>query len=167
MPNLICEIDINSQTMKVSAKCGFEKTYSISTAQNGVNAVQGSGGTPLGSHYVSEKIGAFHPLYAVFKAREYQGYEYSPINTPPNEDGILTRILRLRGCEPGINKGVDSSGNVVDSHSRYIYIHGTNREDLLGTPASHGCIRMANEDIAELFLKIQQGSVVKIKCTPT
>lgn len=70
---------------------------------------------------------------------------------------VLTRILRLRGMEPGLN-----TGSGVDSFERYIYIHGTNREDLIGTPMSHGCVCMRNQDIIELFDEIKEGTIVYI-----
>jgi lipoprotein-anchoring transpeptidase ErfK/SrfK len=73
------------------------------------------------------------------------------------ENLILTRILRLDGLEPGINKG-----EKIDSYARYIYIHGTNREDLIGKPMSHGCICMRNNDIIELFDSVEEGTLVII-----
>jgi hypothetical protein len=157
-----CIIDIETQRMHVHLKNGFKKVYTISTAANGIGNVSGSYKTPIGKHRISEKIGAFAPAFTIFKARENTGEICEQVNAPIKEDLILTRILRLRGMETGVNVGSEN-GVCIDSWERRIYIHGTNREDLLGTPASHGCIRMANSDIAELFMKIQQDTIVEIR----
>lgn len=158
-----CVVDVAAQKMLVHLKSGFKKSYVISTAVNGIGNESGSYKTPLGKHQLSEKIGAFAPMFAVFKAGEHNGDICEQMNTPIKEDLLLTRILRLRGLEPGVNSGNSQEGICVDSWQRGIYIHGTNREDLLGTTASHGCIRMANADIVELFMKIQQDQVIEIK----
>jgi hypothetical protein len=160
-------IDVKTQTMRVSLKNGFSKTYNVSTAERGIGNASGSYQTPLGRHKVCAKIGAFAPLYTIFKSRENTETICETINAPITDDLILTRILRLSGEEPGVNSGTNEDGTCVDSYERYIYIHGTNREDLLGTPASKGCIRMANADIAELFLMIRQDTAVEIHADVT
>lgn len=101
--------------------------------------------TPLGKHRVCAKIGAGEPLYTAFRGRNPVGI-FDPQLDSPLHDWILTRILWLDGCKLGINKR-----GPVDTKSRYIYIHGTHEEDKLGTPASHGCIRMHNLDILDVF----------------
>lgn len=135
------------------------REYPVSTARNGLGERNGSYCTPRGRHCIAEKIGAGQPLYTVFKARVPTGEIWSPelARIKPDCDWILTRILWLEGLEEGKNKG-----STVDSHSRYIYIHGTDEEHLIGTPVSHGCIRMKNADMAELFELVEEGTEVRI-----
>ncbi len=122
--------------------------YPVSTAANGAGSLENSGKTPLGWHRVCEWIGGREPLGRPFVSRKPSGKALPPAKwrEKSSADMVLTRILWLDGLEPGRNKG----GN-VDSHDRFIYIHGTNQEQLLGTPASHGCIRLSNRAVAELF----------------
>jgi lipoprotein-anchoring transpeptidase ErfK/SrfK len=135
------------------------REYPISTAKNGVGEQCGSYCTPRGRHRISDKIGEGQPLYAVFKSRVPTGEIWSPQMgaEQPDRDWILTRILWLDGQEEGNNKGGE-----VDTHDRYIYIHGTSEEHLIGQPASHGCIRMKNTDVAELFDLLEVGTPVTI-----
>ncbi len=135
------------------------REYPVSTAKNGLGEQNGSYCTPRGRHRIAAKIGAGQPLYAVFKARVATGEVWSRelAAGKPDCDWILTRILWLEGMEEGKNRG-----GAVDSHSRYIYIHGTDEEHLIGTPASHGCIRMKNQDVAELFELVEEGTEVRI-----
>jgi hypothetical protein len=124
-------------------------SYSVSTSRFGLGCREGSQQTPTGWHEISGKIGAGAPLGEVFVGRVAQGWR-AEINhdcaTTPGADRITSRILWLAGCEPGRN-----CGEGIDSHDRYIYLHGTAEEGLLGTPASIGCVRMANADVIELF----------------
>lgn len=135
------------------------REYAVSTAANGLGEVSGSYRTPRGRHRIAEKIGAGAPLYAAFKGREPTGEIWTPTldAAEPGRDWILTRILWLEGMEPGRNRG-----GSVDSRARYIYIHGTNEEHRIGTPASHGCIRMKNAEVAELFDLVKPGTEVRI-----
>lgn len=135
------------------------REYRISTAKNGLGEQSGSYCTPRGRHRIAEKIGAGQPMYAVFKARVPSGGIWSRELAAENPgcDWILTRILWLEGMEAGKNKG-----GTVDSHDRYIYIHGTDEEHLIGTPASHGCIRMKNPDVMELFELVEAGTQIVI-----
>ena len=135
------------------------RQYPVSTASNGAGEQNGSYCTPRGRHRIADKIGAGAPLCAAFKARAWTGEIWTPEldAAHPGRDWILTRILWLDGLEPGKNKG-----GAVDTHNRYIYIHGTHEEHKLGTPASHGCIRMKNADVAELFDFVDVGTEVKI-----
>lgn len=135
------------------------RQYPVSTAANGLGEESGSYRTPRGRHRIAEKIGAGQPLFAVFRARVPTGEIWTPALDAecPGRDWILTRILWLEGLEPGRNAG----GN-VDSHARYIYIHGTSEEHRLGSPASHGCVRMANADVADLFALVEAGTEVRI-----
>lgn len=135
------------------------RQYPVSCATNGAGAEKGSYCTPLGRHRIAEKIGAGMSLNTAFKARVPTGeiwtHELDAAN--PGRDWILSRILWLEGLEPGKNQG-----GTVDTHDRYIYIHGTHEEHKIGTPASHGCIRMKNEDVAELFDLVKVGTEVRI-----
>jgi len=118
-----------------------------------------SGCTPRGLHRVRLKIGAGCPENSVFVARRPTGEIYSDqlAEAQPDRDWILTRILWLSGCEPGINLGGE-----VDTLRRFIYIHGTPEETLLGIPVSHGCVRMRNRDIIRLFDWARNGMPVEI-----
>lgn len=135
------------------------REYPVSTAAKGAGEQSGSYCTPRGRHRIAQKIGEGAPLFAAFKAREATGEIWTPGLDAADQgrDWILTRILWLEGLEPGRNKG-----GTVDSHARYIYIHGTNEEHRIGTPASHGCVRMKNADVAELFDLVEVGTEVRI-----
>lgn len=126
------------------------------TAKNGVGADADSLKTPLGWHRVAEKIGAGAPWGQVFRSRTPTHEIWRP-GGDTAEDLVLTRILWLDGLEPGKNKG----GN-VDSYDRYIYIHGTNDEANIGTPSSHGCVRLTNHDVIAVFDLVPQGAPVLI-----
>ncbi len=135
------------------------KSYPISSAKNGVGEVANSEQTPLGLHAVKQKIGDNLPKAAILKERSYTG-EIATIITDSidiDKDDVTSRILWLTGMEKGINKG-----GAVDSYNRYIYIHGTAEEGLIGQPASHGCIRMNNDDIIELYNLIAEDTPVLI-----
>ncbi|MCB1102441.1 MAG: L,D-transpeptidase [Kiritimatiellae bacterium] len=129
--------------------------YAISTAARGLGEVVNSWQTPRGWHRVDERVGDGLPLGALFTARQFNGVVL-PKSAWQAEAGdgdkILTRIMRLRGLEPGKNLG----GN-VDTWCRMIYLHGTNHEPRLGSPASHGCIRLGNQDIEALFQATADG----------
>jgi len=124
------------------------RSWPVSTAANGAGEQAGSYCTPRGRHIIRAKIGAGLPLNTVFKTRRPTGEVYTPElgAEEPGRDWILTRILWLSGKEPGFNRLGD-----CDSMRRYIYIHGTPDELFVQRPCSHGCIRMRNRDVAELF----------------
>lgn len=134
-----------------------KKVYDISTSRAAPSCVRDSLGTPTGLHKIDGKIGAGAPLDTVFRARVPSGTlaEQTPEERAKNL--ITARIMRLRGLEDGVNAG----GN-VDTFDRYVYIHGTNQEDKIGTPNSHGCLLMRNADIAELFDVVNDGTCVLI-----
>ena len=132
----------------------------ISTAANGTGSEKGSDKTSLGLHKISEKIGDGAPLGAIFKARQNTGKQVEILTAPgadSKDDYVTSRIMWLEGLEPGVNKGGD-----VDSKERYIYIHGTGEEGKLGTPASHGYIRMKNADVINLFNRVDENTLVYI-----
>lgn len=135
--------------------------YPCSTAANGIGNLEGSYMTPPGWHTIDEKHGGGLPSGAVLKSRQPTGQVWQPGQHTP-EDLVLTRILWLTGLEPGVNHGVDAAGRVIDSKRRYIYIHGTNDEAKLGTPASHGCIRLSNAAAIEVFNAVDVGTPVVI-----
>jgi len=135
------------------------RRYSISTAANGAGEVCGSYCTPRGKHVIRAKVGAGQPENTVFVRRRPTGEIYTPELGAqfPERDWILTRILWLSGCEVGFNRLGDN-----DTMRRYIYIHGTPDSAQLGTPGSHGCIRMRNADLIELFDLAPAGTAVEI-----
>lgn len=142
-------VSVARQAMSVYADNGqLWREYAISTAKAGVGEVRGSYQTPRGQHRIRAKIGAGQPENAVFVGRRPTGEQWSPAlaEAHPGRDWILTRILWLCGCEPGRNRFGD-----VDTMRRYIYIHGSPDSAEMGVPGSHGCIRMRNADIIELF----------------
>jgi len=124
------------------------RAYPVSTALLGAGEKSGSLQTPRGCHIVRAKIGAGLPMYSVFSGRRPTGEIWTPELDAchPDRDWILTRILWLSGCEPGFNRLGE-----VDTMRRYIYIHGCSDFAAMGEPHSHGCIRMRNNDILELF----------------
>lgn len=154
------EISIQHQTLTIFDDFGGVKArYSVSTAANGVGCEKNSGCTPLGGHIVRAKIGAGMPLNTVFVGRRPTGETLSPQLAAqyPQRDWILTRIMWLSGSEVGRNR----LGN-VDSMQRYIYIHGTPDSEPMGQPRSHGCVRMRNQDVVELFDWVDIGTPVVI-----
>lgn len=146
---LTAVVDVAQQRMTVSLRDAVIRTYSVSTARAGLGSREGSGQTPPGRHRVVRLFGHQAVPGQVFVSRRaVKGLIIPPENwtSSSEKDYVLTRILRLEGLEPGVNAGPG-----IDSFARYIYIHGTNQEHLLGTPASHGCIRLANADVIDLF----------------
>jgi lipoprotein-anchoring transpeptidase ErfK/SrfK len=152
-------ISVSEQMLKLLDDSKTIKQYKISTASLGVGQKKDSNKTPLGSHIIRAKIGDKLPKFAVFKSRRFNHkiWSHELESSSDNVDWILTRILWLSGTELGKNRLGD-----VDSMQRFIYIHGTNEENLLGTPSSHGCVRIANEDIIELFNNVSVGDKVEI-----
>ena len=135
------------------------KTYVISSSSYGVGSKAGSNKTPLGLHRIKEKFGDNTPINGRMIGRVYYG-KIATIYTDQTKsktDDVTSRILWLEGLEKGLNKGEG-----IDSYKRYIYIHGTSEEGRLGTPASHGCIRMKNKEMIELYDKIKIGTLVLI-----
>jgi lipoprotein-anchoring transpeptidase ErfK/SrfK len=131
----------------------------VSTALNGAGEQNGSNRTPRGLHQVRAKIGSGLPLGAVLRGRRWTGETWNAdLHAQfPGRDWILTRILWLSGCEPGINRL-----GAVDTFRRYIYLHGTPDSEPMGVPLSHGCIRLRNADVLELFERVPVHCPVKI-----
>ena len=154
------KIDIGKQVLDLLDDSGnLLKRYPISSAKNGVGERNGSFCTPRGRHIVRAKVGANQPINAVFVERRPTGEIYGPdlARRYPERDWILTRILWLSGCEPGYNRLGD-----VDTMRRAIYIHGTPDHAEMGKPGSHGCIRMRNQDVMELFDLVPIRTLVEI-----
>ena len=144
------------------------ENYSVSTSRFGLGNLMDSFKTPVGLHCIEEKIGSGMPINTVFKGRKpiknnmtlqdlYNDKKLSRNHFENHEDVITSRIMRLKGLEHNINLG-----GKVDSYNRYIYIHGTAHENMIGQKASHGCVRMNNQDILELFDKCHEKMVVLI-----
>lgn len=154
------KIDVGTQTLTLLEDARVVASYPVSTAANGCGQRLGSGCTPLGRHRIRIKIGTGCPENAVFVGRRHTGEIYSPELAAghPQRDWILSRVLWLTGLEPGRNRGGE-----VDTLRRFIYIHGCPDSEPMGRPASHGCIRMRNADLIELFDRVEIGTPVSIE----
>jgi L,D-transpeptidase YbiS len=155
-------IDIASQRLALTEDGKVSREYPVSTGANGHGCEAGSYRTPTGLHRIKLKVGDGQPLGAVFSGRRPTGEVFSSSlrDAAPGRDWILTRILWLEGLEPGRNRG----GN-LDTLRRYIYIHGTPVDGMDNPPASHGCIRMFNTHIVELFSRVSVGTPVLIEAS--
>jgi lipoprotein-anchoring transpeptidase ErfK/SrfK len=144
-------IHVSVPKQQLSLKRGRRtlRTFAVSTSRYGLGSEEGSMKTPAGRFRIAEKIGSDLPIETAFKSRQ-------PVALTPemlqDDDLIMSRILWLDGMEP----------ENANAYPRYIYIHGTNHEDLIGEPASHGCVRMRNSDVAELFELVDVGTEVVI-----
>lgn len=156
MPHRRVVIDVSEQRARLMDGEKLIKIYPISTSANGVGCEFGSSKTPSGRLKIHKKIGSGEAIGTVFRSRIPSGEICT--ETPRSslwqsrEDLVLTRILWLEGLEP-------SNSNTLD---RFVYLHGTNQEHLLGTPASHGCIRFSSQNIQELFELVEEGTEVVI-----
>ena len=156
--NQLLAVHLGTQTMQFYRGGELAGAFVVSTSLRPPSNVKGSLGTPLGLHAVAEKIGHGQPPGMVFKARVPTGRHFNEFSEEENQENLVTtRILWLRGLEPGVNLGGE-----VDSHDRYIYIHGTNHEERIGTPQSSGCIWMRNLDLVALFEEVRVGDQVWI-----
>lgn len=156
------KIDIHIPTQQLDLLDDSGKVlhrYAVSTAANGAGEISGSYCTPRGRHIIRAKIGAGLPENTVLVRRRPTGEIYTAELGAqfPERDWILTRILWLSGCEPGFNRLGET-----DTMRRYIYIHGTPDAVTLGKPGSHGCVRMRNTDLVELFDQVSAGTAVEI-----
>lgn len=143
-------VHVPSQTLDLIDETGeCVRCYAISTSKHGLGSEPGSNKTPVGRFRVSEKIGDGAEPGEIFISRERTG-KFGQEGDP--KDHVQTRILWLDGLDP----------ENANTHARYIYIHGTNAESQLGTPASHGCVRMANSDVIDLYDRVPVGVSVEI-----
>lgn len=155
------DIDLGRQQLTLRASDGESvAVYSISSGRNGAGERDGSGCTPRGQHFIRALIGAGLPSGTVFRGRRPTGETYTPAlaDEQPGRDWILSRILWLCGREWGKNRGPG-----VDTFRRFIYIHGTPDSEPMGVPLSHGCIRMRNADVIDLFGRVRPGTAVLIR----
>jgi L,D-transpeptidase YbiS len=145
------QVSIANQTLTMLDDERPVAHYLVSTALKGAGECSGSGQTPRGRHIIRAKIGAGMPYGTVFRGRRPTGEVWTPAlhEEHPGRDWILSRILWLSGTEPGRNRL-----GLCDSMRRYIYIHGTPDSEPMGEPLSHGCIRMRNADIIDLFERV-------------
>jgi hypothetical protein len=154
-------VSVVQQTLDHYRAGRHRRTYRVSTARAGTGCVADSFRTPTGLHRIAERIGENAPAGMVFKARIATGTLAADWPTP--EDNLITtRILWLDGAEPGHNRGQDAEGRLVDTHARYVYIHGTNQRARLGQPNSHGCVLLSDADVIELFEAVPSGAWVYI-----
>lgn len=155
LPPRLIVVDVERQSLSLIESETEVATYPVSTAAAGVGGEEGSFRTPPGWHRIHDRIGQGAPSGAVFESRVATGDVWR--GERRDGDLILTRVLTLEGLEDGVNRGPGR-----DSLARYIYIHGTNHEDSLGSPESHGCVRMANADVIELFERVAEGDPVVV-----
>lgn len=155
LPDRVLVVDVERQRLILLERGDAIASWPVSTALAGVGGVEGSLMTPPGWHRIHARIGAGEPAGRVFESRVATPRIWS--GTPEPEDLILTRVLTLEGLEDGVNRGPGH-----DSLERYIYFHGTNHEDALGRPDSHGCIRLANADVVSLFDLAREGDLVLV-----
>lgn len=158
--NLTIEIDISKQRLFLLDNMEILRSYPISSSKYGEGSTQNSFKTPLGNHVIKEMIGNNAIKNTIFTSRINTKRQAEIIHDEAKSDNdyVTTRIMWLDGQEEGKNKGKG-----VDSYERYIYIHGTHEEGLIGQKASHGCIRMFNSDVIELFNDVKKGTKVYIK----
>lgn len=153
------EVDIGAQRMRLFEGGSLLHEYHIATASNGPGELNGSECTPRGHHIIRAKVGSDAAINSIFIGRRQTGEIFSEAMRVqhPKRDWILTRILWLSGKEPGRNRL-----GQVDTMRRYIYIHGCPDADPMGAPSSHGCVKMRNQDIIDLFERVPVGTPVYI-----
>ena len=143
-------VSIRDQRLTVKENEQAVRTFPVSTSRFGIGTQEGSMKTPTGRFRIAEKIGSDMPCETIFRSRV-------PLNSgdalPETEDFIMSRILWLDGLDP----------HNANTRERFIYIHGTKQEHKIGTPASCGCVRMRNADVAELFDLVDEGTPVVIE----
>jgi len=156
-------ISIAEQMLELRENAASVRRYPVSTSKNGAGEKYGSFCTPRGRHLIRAKIGAGAPVNTVFVKRRPTGETYDAElgRRFPGRDWMLTRLLWLSGCERGFNRLGD-----VDTMRRYIYIHGSPDSAVMGQPGSIGCIRMRNDDLLDLFERVEPGTPVEIIESP-
>lgn len=152
-------VKVDEQRLYVLAGEACLGSYPVSTSRHGTGEEQDSCKTPRGVHCVAEKIGGDAGFAEIFESRvrTRRVAEIESGDTRTDQEHITSRILWLAGLEEGVNQG-----GSVDSHARYIYIHGTHEEGLIGQPASVGCVRMKNRDVMDLYDRLEVSSLVII-----
>ena len=156
-------VSIHLQELYLLEDGTVRRIFSISTSKKEPSCIEDSLGTPWGLHKISAKVGDGAPMGMVFRGREPTGKCFHEYDDKTNQQNLITtRILRLSGLERGLNSG----GN-CDSWRRYIYIHGTNHEEKIGSPASSGCVQLSNVDVMTLFEMVTVGTLVLIEKEPS
>ena len=150
----VLSVSVAHQSLSLFEDGVLVKKFPCSTSRFGIGQIEGSNRTPLGLHRIAEKIGGGEPAGTVFQSRQPVGHTSQPEFADAK---ITTRILWLEGLEPGFNQGTN-----VDSHDRYIYIHGTANQKTIGAPASCGCVHLADADLISLFDLLPAGTLVWI-----
>jgi L,D-transpeptidase-like protein len=151
-------VRIGTATLQFYRKGVLVKSYTVSTSKRPPSNIKGSLGTPRGLHEIAERIGAGQPPGMVFKSRVPTGRHFSELPAGgANESLVTTRILWLRGLEPGVNQGGE-----VDTYERYVYIHGTNHQSRIGEPLSAGCVLLRDLELIELYDEARAGDLVWI-----
>ena len=152
-------VSIKNQKLYYIEQDSIIKEYIISSSAFGIGSASGSNKTPIGLHSIREKYGEKTPINGKMTGRVFHGHIATIYTdqTKSKTDDITSRILWLEGLEKGKN-----SGKGIDSFDRYIYIHGTSEEGRLGKPASHGCIRMKNKEVIDLYKIVEVGTLVLI-----
>ena len=144
------QVSVRDQELKLRRGRKIIRRYPVSTSRFGLGSEENSHKTPLGKFRISDKFGEAMPAGTIFVGR----VPLRPDSAlPPTEDLVLSRILWLDGIEP----------HNANTRNRFIYIHGTRHEDKIGEPDSHGCIRMRNADVIELFDLVDVGTPVTIR----
>ena len=153
------DIEISSQRLFLKENGQIIRSYPVSSSSFGEGQIENSFKTPYGKHKIKTKIGTNVNKNDFFISRQHISQSANIIHDPidSEDDFITSRIMWLEGAEEGFNRG-----GSVDSFKRYIYIHGTHEEGLIGQKASHGCIRMFNHDVIELFKLVSEGTLVTI-----
>jgi L,D-transpeptidase YbiS len=159
MESLLIVVSIAAQRLQLLQQDQVLMDVAVSTAANGPGERAGSECTPRGWHRVRARIGDGCAPGTVFVGRRPTGETYTPAlrHAFPKRDWMLTRILWLCGMEPGRNRFGE-----VDTMRRYIYIHGCPDEDRMGVPSSHGCVKMRNNEVIELFDRVPVGTPVLV-----
>lgn len=157
--NRVILVNVDRQQLSLYEQDICLQKWPVSTSSRGTGCLKNSLMTPTGAHRIAEKIGRHAKIMSLFKARVDTGQKATLLNedTESGKDQITSRILWLKGLETGLNLGDD-----VDTYERHIYIHGTPEEGRIGKPVSHGCIRMRNNDIIELFELVDCNTLVYI-----
>ena len=155
----LIRVDISEQRLYLIKNEQILSSYPISSSSYGEGQTENSYKTPLGMHKIKEMIGKNVPKDTIFISRINTKRTAKIIKLPNDtkDDFVTSRIMWLEGEEDGFNKGEG-----IDSYDRYIYIHGTQEEGLIGSKASHGCIRMFNNDVIELYKMVKEGTKVLI-----
>jgi hypothetical protein len=155
IPETFLHVSIVRQHLSFVKDGELRAALPAATSQFGVGNREGSLQTPPGIHRIKEKIGQGAPARRIFRDRLDTGIDWH--ESMGGDNLVLTRILRLEGLEPGLNRG-----GTLDTYDRYVYIHGTNKEHRIGSPLSHGCVCLRNQDIIALFDLVTEGTIVII-----